>query len=157
MGDFTNDNSIREALAVAALVRFCGCFESTSGHRSKPLKIKKIFQLSDRQIFEALKLLRNKLVVHDEQLYPNHTPWVVVGPAGAAIEAGVLGMGFRLVDMVESDQFLTLAQVALAWVANEFDHVSSQVVEEINSLPPDMILQQVNAAGPLKITIETKN
>lgn len=157
LGQFPIESPIREALAVAALIRFFGCFESTAGHRRKPLQRKKLFEFAERSTFDVLKRLRDKLVVHDEQLYPNHTPWVVIGPEGSAIEAGVLGMGFRLADMIQAEQLLLLAGIALTWAANEFELVASQVVDNINKLPADVVLQLVDAAGPLKIQITNED
>lgn len=90
---------LREPLAIAALVRFCRCFENTKnpdGLRRKPLSQKRIFSPDERESFKELRNIRDKIIVHDEQLYPNHFPWLVVSREGEALEAGVLGATFGL-------------------------------------------------------------
>lgn len=80
----------RDAFCLAALVKLLGCFESTVGHRQKPLKPKKILNLPDRRRIEDLRQLRNKIAVHDEQLYPMNAVVAAVMPDATIADAYVL-------------------------------------------------------------------
>ena len=54
------------ALCDASLVAFIRCFEYK--HPLKPLKPRKLFEASDRDNFERLRVIRNKKVAHDNLL-----------------------------------------------------------------------------------------
>ena len=125
----------REALCTAALVRFCCCFEGTSGLRTKPLKQKKVFAGDDRKILERLRQIRNKLVAHDEHLYPGEFPLIVLDAAATAIEAVVFGLRVPFSGMQEADELKRLAETAFGWIVAEFEVVASKVVADINALP----------------------
>ena len=148
---FDQHDMIREALALASLVRFCSCFESTSGHRRRPLRGKDIFSAGDRVTLHSLKTLRNKVVVHDDQLYPNHTPWAAIDAAGKAIEVGILAANVPFFGMIEYEQLKSLVLIAFAWVQSTFEEMATTAVIAINQLPPDAVLEAVRICGPLKI------
>lgn len=136
-GGLDAQNPLREALCSAALVRFCCCFDGTSGLRSMPLKQKKIFKGEDRRALERLFIIRNKAVAHNEHLYPGEFPLIVLDAAGTAIEAVVLTLDAPFSAMSEVDDLKRLARGTLEWVTAEFEAVAKEIVNSINSIPED--------------------
>lgn len=78
--DGQRSNLERDAFCTAALIKVLGCFESTTGHRQRPLKSRKILDPAERKKLDDLKQIRNKMAVHDEQLYPMNSVVAVVMP-----------------------------------------------------------------------------
>lgn len=127
--------TIHEALCAAALVKFCSCFEGTSGLRAKPLKRKNIFAPADRAIVERLRQIRNKLVAHNENLYPGEFPLIVLDSDANAIEAVALKLEAPFSVMPEVADLSRLSAIALGWVAAEFEAIATEVVAGINAIP----------------------
>jgi hypothetical protein len=73
------------ALADAALLAFCRCFDVT--HALKPLKKKKMLSLEQRDQLKRLENIRNKLVAHDEQPFKGVFSLLVRSRDLTAIEA----------------------------------------------------------------------
>jgi len=125
----------REAQFIAALIRFCGCFRSTSGIRQKPLSVRRIFEPQDRKIFSKIKNIRDKMAAHDEQLYASAYPLFVLDGEGKAIHTIAFMMHPIVHSLKEGDDLLRLASIALKWVRVEFDKVSAEIVNFIDALP----------------------
>jgi hypothetical protein len=128
-------HQIRESLCDAALVRFCSCFEGTSGLRAKPLKQKKMFVSQDRKTLEKLRQIRNKLVAHNDHLYPGEFPLIVIDTDATAIEAVALKLDAPFSVMSEVGDLRRFAEIALGWVMAEFEATASAVVSDFNALP----------------------
>jgi hypothetical protein len=128
-----NDSKV-EALYIAALIKFMSCFENTSGLRQKPLKQKNIFHSSDRACLQRLRRIRNKMVAHDEHLYPGEYPLIVLDGDAKAIEAvsfTIKAPFSGLSDIYDLDR---LAQIAKKWVDEAFENIATEIVTEVNSL-----------------------
>jgi hypothetical protein len=148
---------IREATTIAALVKFCSCFESTSGLRQLPLKPSKIYNPSDRSLIEELRLIRNKAVAHDEQLFPANSVMVVFGPNANPIEAVCLAMRFPIHGMTELSELPRLAEQALDWVGDEIERVCSEIITQMKSVSLAERRKIVEESQPYKIDIVSKS
>jgi hypothetical protein len=129
------ESPFQEALYVAALIKFCSCFEGTSGLRAKPLKQKKVFSSDDRKVLERLRQIRNKLVAHDEHLYPGEFPFIILDCEAAAIEAVTLTLSAPFSAMSDVHELRRLAKIAIDWVSTEYESTAAEIVAEINALP----------------------
>lgn len=144
---------IREALCTAALVRFCSCFEGTSGLRTKPLKRKRVFSGNDRKVLERLRQIRNKLVAHNEHLYPGEYPLIALDSDATAIEVVVLQLNVPFSAMSDVSDLRRLAEIALGWIVAEFEAVASKIVADINALPVSERREQRDTTPEFRIEI----
>jgi len=140
-----------EALCAAALVKFCSCFEGTAGLRSKPLKQKNILGSEDRKLLERLRQIRNKMVAHDEHLYPGDYPLLILDSEATAIEAVAFRLHAPFSAMSEVDELRRLAEVALGWVVAEFERVATEIVSDFNANPVDDRCQLRDTTPEFKI------
>ena len=150
------DGGIREGMAVAAWVRFCGCFESTAGLRAQPLQPKKIYTKADRPLIEIFRQIRNKVVAHDEQLFPSNSPLVVLNADGLAIEALAMRASYPLHCRDQLGEMARLAKIASEWLEAEADRVGAEIVAKINGLPFTLRQMQRDSAVPFEITFVGK-
>lgn len=155
--DASLDGGIREGVAIAAWVRFCGCFESTAGLRAQPLQPKKIYAKADRPLIEMFRQIRNKVVAHDEQLFPSSSPLVVLDGDGFAIEAVAMGASYPVHGFEPLGQMARLARIAAEWLEAEADRVGTEIVATINGLPFAVRQMQRDSATPFEITFVDKN
>ena len=126
--------NVREAAATAAVVRFVTCFEATGGWRAKPLKARLFFETKQRAQFERIKVIRNRMVAHDDALYTQPFGFLAIGSDALAIEALCVDMAAPLFAMEELSGLASLAGVTLAWVGAAVDKAAAVLVDEFNSL-----------------------
>jgi hypothetical protein len=118
-------------------VKFFCCFEGTKGLRQQPLKIKRVFCAEDRRAFDRLKLIRNKIVAHDEHLYPGEYAFLVTDRDASAIEAVILKVATPFSGLEDADHLQRLAAIARDWVAAEFETVATEIVTTFNAQPAE--------------------
>lgn len=126
-----------EALYIAALIKFKACFEGTSGLRQKPLKQKDIFNSTDRACFERLRIIRNKMVAHDEHLYPGEYPMIVLDKNAKAIEAVSFMIKLPFSGMSDAQDLERLAYISIEWLNKAYEETASEIVSEINDIPSE--------------------
>jgi len=154
--DASLDSDIREGMTVGAWVRFCGCFESTAGLRAQPLQPKKIYAKADRPLIEMFRQIRNKVVAHDEQLFPSSSPIIVLNADGFAIEALAMGASYPVHGFDQLSEMARLAKIAAEWLESEADRVGTEIVATINGLPFAVRQMQRDAAAPFEIMFVDK-
>jgi hypothetical protein len=125
----------REALYIAALIKFRACFEGASGLRQKPLRQKLLFNKTDRACFEQLLNIRNRMVAHDEHLYPGEYPLIIFGQNAEVIEAASLMIKIPFAGMEIVDDLERLAQIAKEWMNSAYEEIAREIVAEINAIP----------------------
>ncbi|WP_156964519.1 hypothetical protein [Methylocapsa aurea] len=141
-------NPTEEALDESALLAFCRCFESTNGHRLKPLKSKQVFNPDQRAKFERLKLIRNRVVAHDEQLFGGVFVLVVRSVGLTALDVLSLNLSTSFTDFPEKGFLRELVGVACHWVELERTRVMNELKKEFDAKPVEFRA----AAPPFKIT-----
>lgn len=148
----SSEVAISEALAMAAIVRFCACFERGGGHRERPLK-QKILTPEGRVTFRKLLLIRNKMVAHDEGLFPMDKTLLVLD--ADAIPHSKLGVSawFNLFDLPEVKEMHELVGMALTWVDAENESASNELLEQARAAAPED-LAKLKAEAP-KITFKS--
>ena len=82
-----------EALADAALLAFCRCFDKD--HPLKPLEPAQVLALTQRSETERLRLVRNKVVAHDDRLFRGVFSLVVQNSDKICIEAVSMNLRTR--------------------------------------------------------------
>jgi hypothetical protein len=139
---------VASALADAALVAFCKCFDV--GHKLKPLKAKKVFTPAQRDQLDRLKTIRNKLVAHDEN--PLNGLFTLVARSGdmRILETVSINLNVPFVFLPELQALRDLHKIALQWVADEHERVASIIVHGCNAMP----LEERAAAPPFRIKTE---
>ena len=143
----------REALYIAALIKFRACFEGTSGLRQKPLRQKLLFDKTDYACFERLLIIRNKMVAHDEHLYPGEYPLIILDQNAEAIEAASLMIKIPFAGMEIINDLERLAQIAKGWINSAYEEVAREIVTEINALPVGERQQLRDTTPEFTITI----
>jgi hypothetical protein len=147
----SEERSVFEGLADAALIGFCRCFDSD--HPLKPLKSKLIFSPEQRDQLDRLKAVRNKLVGHDEQLTTGVYSLIVRSKEQTAIEAVSLLLTVPFVGLAELVVLRGLSEHAFAWVRTETERIATQIVRDFDALP----LEQRKAAPPFTINTEQRD
>lgn len=134
---------IDQALYEAALVGFCRCFDSTAGLRARPLNPRRIFSPEQRQQFETMRTMRNRVVAHDEQLASATIAMVIKNAHHVAIEAVATNLSVSFSGFSDSRFLRPLIDTALGWVEHERDRLARVIVDAFNALP-----LEVRAAAP---------
>jgi len=124
----------KEALYISALIKFRACFDGTSGLRQKPLRQKLLFNKEDKACFEQLLLIRNRMIAHDEHLYPGEYPLIILDQNTTAIEAVALIIKIPFAGMEIIDDLERLAQIAKKWIDSAYESVAREIVTEINAI-----------------------
>ena len=150
--DPNSEALVSRALADAALLAFCRCFDFE--HPLKPLKPKKVFSPEQRPKLERLRRVRNRSVAHDDQLSTGTFSLVANGPDYNAIEAVSLKLSAPFLSHgVELPALRELNAAALAWVRKEHWRVASEIVSAFNALP----LSERMSAPDFTLNIEPKD
>jgi hypothetical protein len=138
------------ALADAALIGFCRCFDPA--HPLNPLK-QNMLSLEQRDQLERLRKVRNKLVAHNERLSDLTLSLIVRSKELTAIEVVALDLSVPFICLPEMEMLRNLSRYVLDWVATEREKIASKIVQEFNALPA---LYRA-AAPPVTINIESKD
>jgi len=126
----------KEAFYIAALIKYRTCFEGSLGLRKKPLPTK-IFNQDDRKIHERLRKIRNKIVAHDDHLYPGEIPLIVINNNGLAMDAICFRVTVPFNAMKEAEGLGRLALLTKEWVDIECKKIAKKIVDEINAMPQE--------------------
>lgn len=152
-----SDVLVKQGLAVAALVTFCGCFNSTSGLRRQPLNASRIFDLEDRTKLTKLQWIRNKMAAHDENLYPSSFSAAIVDNDARAIDTVVMTGWISLDQLPEFSEMARLTAAAQAWVENEIDKECEKTTAAFNLLDRDVRAANKEAGIQIRVTTPAFN
>ncbi len=127
--------TIQEGLYDAALVLLVRCFEPTSGLRTQPLSIKKVFSPPERVKFKKLLTIRNKIVAHDEQLFGSVNVLIArqIDMSLQAIATMITGVTFFA--MKERRDIKPLVKSAIVWTENATSPLRAKISREYDALP----------------------
>lgn len=134
LAEGSHDHDARDALHIAALITFMTCFQSTSGHRLRPLSIKRLYTPVQRAAYKELLRLRNRYIAHDEQDFPINAVGIELNLNAVAIYESTAVAFIPLHSWRMFDFFQELVDVAHAWVAVERTKASAELMIGFNAL-----------------------
>lgn len=147
-GDATH---VATALADAALITFCRCFDVR--HPLKPLKTKKLFTPKQRDQFERLKNIRNKMVAHDDNPSNGVFSLITRSVNMKAVEAVSISLNTPFVVFQDLNSLRILQDVAFKCVAIEHERVATEIVRNFVLAP----LSVRASAPPFEIKVDSKD
>ena len=122
------------SVTIYPLVVFMTCFQSTSGHRLRPLSIKKIYDPAQRRIYKELREIRNRYIAHDEQDHPINIVGIEINAEARAVYTSTMVALLPLDGWNSFEQFPTLVELAYDWVSAERESSSGTLIEAFNAL-----------------------
>ena len=124
---------LAKALWISSIARYFKCF---GGNRSRiklsPSKVLKDCEDAERD-FCYFQALRNKHIVHDENLFSQAFTGVVLRPRAAKPKVeGLLSVAFNKVIVDDDDllRFMGLVELTIAWVDAKRDELSNNLMKK---------------------------
>ncbi len=143
-GPHSEQTKVWEALADAALISFCKCFDKK--HPLKPLNLK-MFTLEERDKIETLITMRNKTVAHDDQKASMTFVIASIHLDGSALDVASIHLSSSFYSSYDMKVLKHLSSKAFELVDKEHQITIKNALSTLKSQPPEV------AQLPKSITI----
>ncbi|WP_131113398.1 hypothetical protein [Lichenihabitans psoromatis] len=128
-----------EALYEASLIIFCRCFKGAGGIRQRPLKPKQVFSQIQRGQFELLKIIRDRMVAHDEQLASATVALLIRSKEHYALDVLSSNFSVPFSAIMERKYLIGLVETVLDWLDIERHKLASDLKSWFDQMPEDRV------------------